>query len=437
MEIKKLNIIITLGFIAIIGILIAQLLWTRQAYNLEDKKFNQTVNIALLEVVEKLSGGKAAFNESPVQNISNDYYVVNLNNEFHPAVLEHYLKTEFNHFQINTDYVYALYNCHSDKMIYGKYVLKNQEDSENRIIKFPKHKNLVYYFSIRFPEKTTYLISSLRFWYLLTFALIIILLVYVYSIYTIIQQKKFSELQRDFINNMTHEFKTPLSSILLASEALTNQDTIKVNPKLQTYTSIITDQSHKLNNHIEKILNIARNDASGLSLKLQKIVLLPFIQEITNTVKQKNDNISIQIEVEHTIAVLADEFHFANVIYNILDNSIKYCKTEPSIIISSFKDSKGLYLKFKDNGMGIPSKNIPYIFDKFYRVNTKKSDEINGFGLGLFYVKKVVQQHNWKISVENNTDTGIIITLFLPFKKTTICKSWKNLKSYTQKMIKR
>lgn len=415
MEIKKLNIIITLGFFAIIGIMTAQLLWTRQAYNLEDKKFNQKVNIALLEVVEKLSGGKTSFTENPVQNISNDYYVVNINNEFHPAVLEHYLRTEFTRFQINTDYVYALYNCHSDKMIYGKYMSKNQEAPSDKVINFPKHKNLTYYFSIRFPDKTTYLISSLRFWYLLTLALFIILLVYVYSIYTIIQQKKFSELQRDFINNMTHEFKTPLSSILLASEALNKHNIIQENPKLEAYTSIIINQSYKLNNHIEKILNIAKNDASGLSLKPQKIILLPFIREIADTLQQKNEDLTLQIEIEDNLSIIADEFHFTNIIYNILDNSVKYCDTNPDITISSNKDSKGLYLKFKDNGMGIPAKNIPHIFDKFYRVSTKKSDEVNGFGLGLFYVKKIVQQHQWKISVENNPDKGITVTLFFPF----------------------
>lgn len=415
MKIKKLNIIITLGFVAIIGILIAQLLWVRQAYNLEDRKFNQKVSIALQEVAEKLSEGKTSFTENPVQIIANDYYVVNTNNEFHPVVLEHYLRTEFNRFQVNTDYVYALYNCHSDKMIYGKYMSKNQESPSDKVINFPKHKNLIYYFSIRFPDKTTYLISSLRFWYLLTFALIIILLVYVYSIYTIIQQKKFSELQRDFINNMTHEFKTPLSSILLASESLSKQDIVKESPKLQTYTSIIINQSYKLNNHIEKILNIAKNDSSGLSLKPQKIILLPFIQEIADTIKQKNEDITILIEIENSFSIIADEFHFTNIIYNILDNSIKYCETKPQILISAYKDSKGLYLKFKDNGMGIPAKNIPHIFEKFYRVNTKKSEGINGFGLGLFYVKKIVRQHNWKISVENNKDRGITTTIFSPF----------------------
>lgn len=415
MEIKKLNIIITLGLVAIIGILIAQLLWTKQAYNLEDKKFNQKVNIALMEVVDKMSEGKTSFTENPVQIVANDYYVVNINNEFHPTVLEHYLKTEFTRFQINTDYVYALYNCHSDQMIYGKYISSHQEEPSEKVIKFPKHKNLTYYFSIRFPDKTTYLISSLRFWYVLTFALIIILLVYVYSIYTIIQQKKFSELQRDFINNMTHEFKTPLSSILLATESLNKQEIVQQNSKLQTYTSIIIDQSHKLNNHIEKILNIAKNDSAGLSLKTEKIILLPFIEEIAENMQQKNENLKIDINIEHQTLVIADRFHFTNIIYNILDNSIKYCETKPYIIISSEKDSKGLYLRFKDNGIGIPVKNIPHIFDKFYRVTTQKSDEVNGFGLGLFYVKKIVQQHHWKISVENNKEAGITTTLFFPF----------------------
>lgn len=415
MEIKKLNIVITLGLVAIIGILIAQLLWTRQAYNLEDRKFNQKVNIALMEVVDKMSEGKSSFTENPVQIVANDYYVVNINNEFHPAVLEHYLKTEFTRLQINTDYVYALYNCHSDQMIYGKYMTSHQEEPSEKVIQFPKHKNLTYYFSIRFPDKTTYLISSLRFWYLLTFALIIILLVYVYSIYTIIQQKKFSELQRDFINNMTHEFKTPLSSILLATEALNKQEIVQQNSKLHTYTSIIIDQSYKLNNHIEKILNIAKNDSAGLSLKTEKILLLPFIEEIAENMQQKNENLNIDVNIENNAFVIADKFHFTNIIYNIVDNSIKYCEIKPNIIISSEKDSKGLYLKFKDNGIGIPAKNIPHIFDKFYRVHTQKSDEINGFGLGLFYVKKIVQQHHWKISVENNKDLGITTTLFFPF----------------------
>lgn len=214
---------------------------------------------------------------------------------------------------------------------------------------------------------------------------------------------------------MTHEFKTPLSSILLASEALNKQEVVQENPKLKTYTSIIINQSYKLNNHIEKILNIAKNDASGLSLKPQKIILKPFIEEIAETIKQKNENISIQIDIENDISILADEFHFTNIVYNLLDNSIKYCETKPEILISSVKDSKGLYLKFKDNGMGIPAKNINHIFDKFYRVPVNNSDEINGFGLGLFYVKKSFSSITGKYQLKTMQIKALPLLCFFRF----------------------
>ena len=219
MKTNKLNLIIILGLVAISGILIAQLIWTKQAYTLEEKKFSQKVNVALLEVAKKLFEGtnNELPSENPVEKISNDYYIVNVNNDFEPEILEFYLKTEFKKINITTDFEYAMYNCQSDEMVYGNYVSMLENSKKEASVYFPKHKNLVYYFAIRFPMETSYLFSSMKFWFVLTFLLIVILLVYVYSIFTILQQKKYSELQRDFINNMTHEFKTPLSSILIAS----------------------------------------------------------------------------------------------------------------------------------------------------------------------------------------------------------------------------
>ncbi|WP_395043040.1 histidine kinase dimerization/phospho-acceptor domain-containing protein [Flavobacterium sp.] len=233
MKTKNLNIIIVLGLIATIGILIVQLLWTKEAFNLEEKKFSQKTHIALLEVVKKLYQGTNSElpAENPIKKVANDYYIVNVENDFQPEILEYYLKTEFAKFNINTDFEYAMYNCQSDEMVYGNYISHSDKKTTKSSINFPKHQNLVYYFAVRFPNETSYLMSSLRFWFVLSIALIIILLVYVYSIYTIIQQKKYSELQRDFINNMTHEFKTPLSSILLASSYLNKQDVIKSDEK--------------------------------------------------------------------------------------------------------------------------------------------------------------------------------------------------------------
>ncbi len=416
LKINRLNSIIVIGLIAIIGILIAQLLWTKEAFTIEEKKFSQKTYIALLDVAKKLYQGTnhELPSENPVKKISNDYYIVNIDNDFNPEILEYYLKSEFVKRNISTDFEYAMYNCQSDEMVYGNYVsMTNKVKSESSIY-FPKHKNLVYYFAIRFPDQTSYLFSSLKFWFVLSFALILILLIYVYSIFTILQQKKYSELQRDFINNMTHEFKTPLSSILIASQYLKNQDQIIEDEKLKKYTQIIINQSNKLNNHVEKILNIAKSDAIPMVLEKKKIAVIEVLEEVIENINLKYSDVNIRIETLLPIALAninADAFHFSNVVYNLIDNSIKYCESKPEIIIKISKNYTNLKIDFIDNGIGISEKNLPFIFDKFYRISDQKSNEVNGFGLGLYYVKKVCSLHKWKIFVKNNIEKGIITTI--------------------------
>lgn len=419
MKIPKLNTIIVLGLIATTGILIVQLLWTKQAYNLEEKKFSQKVHIALLEVAKNLYEGTSHElpTENPINKISNDYYVVNIDNDFEPKILEHYLKSSFARFGISTDFEYAMYNCESDEMVYGNYISITDKSPENKTIFFPKHKNLVYYFAIRFPNETSYLFNSLRFWFVLSAALFIILLIYVYSIYTIIQQKKYSELQRDFINNMTHEFKTPLSSILLASNYLNKQESIAKDEKLEKYTQIIIDQSKKLNNHIEKILNIAKSDSSPLEMVKTPIEIIPILKEVADNMHLKHQDLKVVINAKHNYSIEADAFHFTNIVYNLIDNSIKYCNENPEIVIDVYKKEKAIMLDFIDNGIGIEGKNISFIFDKFYRVQSKKSNEVNGFGLGLYYVKKICTQHGWKIFATNNQEKGITVSIKIPIVK--------------------
>ncbi|GEC79479.1 sensor histidine kinase [Flavobacterium aquatile] len=416
MKTKNLNIIIVLGLVATIGILIAQLLWTKEAFNLEEKKFSQKVHIALLEVVKKLYEGTTGELpvDNPVQKVSNDYYIVNVENDFQPDILEFYLKTEFAKFNINTDFEYAMYNCQSDEMVYGKYVDFIDNKSSKTNINFPKHKNLVYYFAIRFPNETSYLLSSLRFWFVLSLALIIILLVYVYSIYTIIQQKKYSELQRDFINNMTHEFKTPLSSILLASNFLNKQEVIRKDEKLEKYTDIIINQSKKLNSHIEQILNMAKSDNSPMKMEKTEVSILPILNDVIENMQLKHPNLSVKIDSDKEYIIQADAFHFTNIVYNLLDNSVKYCDENPIIIIRIAEEKGKIQMDFTDNGIGVSNKNLNFIFDKFYRIPSTKSNEVNGFGLGLYYVKKICTQHNWKIFATNNLTKGITISISIP-----------------------
>jgi len=240
---------------------------------------------------------------------------------------------------------------------------------------------------------------------------------YVYSIYTIIQQKKYSELQRDFINNMTHEFKTPLSSILIASNYLNKQEDIRKDEKLEKYTKIIIDQSNKLNHHIEKILNIAKSDNAPLTLEKNNILIIPVLSSVIENIQLKYPNTEIKIEAKNNdYTIEADEFHFTNLVYNLIDNSIKYCECQPEITIKISEENKQLRLDFIDNGIGISTKNISFVFDKFYRIPSTKSNEVSGFGLGLYYVKKICTQHQWKISASNNSNKGITISILIPIK---------------------
>ncbi|MDR7371208.1 HAMP domain-containing sensor histidine kinase [Flavobacterium aquidurense] len=420
MKINKLNSIILLGLIAIISILVAQLLWTKEAFTLEQKKLSQKANIALLEVARKLYNGKdhEPSCQNPVRKISNDYYIVNIENAFEPDILEFYLRSEFKKMHITTDFEYAVYNCQSDEMVYGKYISSSEKGKDKKAVSFPKHKDLVYYFAVRFPNETTYLFSSMRFWFILSIALILILLIYVYSIFTLLQQKKYSELQRDFINNMTHEFKTPLSSILIASKYLIEQNPIKEDKKLHTYTDIIINQSNKLNNHIEKILNISKADYAPLELKKETVLIVPIIEETIENIQMKYPDAKIQIEtLSRDYQIETDVFHFNNLVYNLLDNAVKYCNEKPDINIQIALENQILKVAFIDNGIGISPKNIPFIFDKFYRAQNEKSNEVNGFGLGLYYVKEICNLQNWKIKAENNSEKGITITLSIPYKK--------------------
>jgi two-component system, OmpR family, phosphate regulon sensor histidine kinase PhoR len=416
-KLTKLNSSILIGLIAIIGILIAQLLWTKEAFTIEEKKFSQKAHVALLEVAKKLYQGtnQELPGKNPVRKISNDYYIVNIDNDFEPEILEFYLISEFKKMNIATDFEYAMYNCQSDEMVYGNYISLSEKKQTKHSVHFPKHKNLVYYFAVRFPHETGHLFSSLRFWFVLSIALIIILLVYVYSIFTLLQQKKYSDLQRDFINNMTHEFKTPLSSILIASNYLIRQNPILQDEKLEKYTHIIIDQSNKLNQHIEKILAVAKSDNAPLELNKIQLNVIPILESVIENIKLKHPETQIEIKTDlESVAIEADEFHFTNLVYNLLDNAIKYCENKPEISIAIAKVGKYLQLNFTDNGIGISSKNIPFVFDKFYRIPNQKSNEVNGFGLGLYYVKKICDLHHWKIIVKCNPEKGCTFSLLIP-----------------------
>jgi two-component system phosphate regulon sensor histidine kinase PhoR len=227
-----------------------------------------------------------------------------------------------------------------------------------------------------------------------------------------LQQKRYTELQKDFINNMTHEFKTPLASILIASNYANSQNEIKDNPKLSKYIQIIINQSNKLNQHIEKILYVAKTDSNQIVLEKSKVdvnAILELVKE--NIVLKHHKEIQVEVLIAKQFYISADEFHFYNLIYNVIDNAVKYSENEAKIQINAIESVKGLTLEFTDQGIGIPEKDLPFVFDKFYRVARQDNKDIEGFGIGLSYVKRVCEWHKWQVAVKNNEAGGITVSI--------------------------
>lgn len=416
MRLTRFNIVIFIGFLAILGVIIMQLLLLNKALKFEKKELESKIFFALQDVVERIYSDNKSnlmYNKQ-IQKVSDDYYIVNVNDVFENKILEQYLKVEFQRVNIDLDFEYAIYNCGSDKMVYGNYVSSTGKINDKCEECFSKNSDLIYYFAIRFPDINKTFYGNLQQYWIFTFVLFLVLIIYVYSVFLMLKQKRYTELQKDFINNMTHEFKTPLSSILIASNFASTQNEIKDNQKLSKYIQIIINQSNKLNQHIENILYVAKTDSKQILLTKSSVDLTKTIELVKENIELKYQKENIfKIDLDKNYFVNADEFHFYNIIYNILDNAIKYSGKEIEVNINSKETTNGLQLNIIDNGNGIPSKDLPFIFDKFYRVAREDNKDIEGFGIGLSYVKRICDLHKWKVSLKNNSDQGITVTILI------------------------
>lgn len=418
MKLNKLNIVIFIGFLAIIGAIVMQLFLLNQAYLFEKREIEDKIHSSLIKVVSRIytDNNHDLPHTNQVKKISNDYYIVNVEDVFENVILEHYLKTEFAKVKLDLDFEYAIYNCTTNEMVYGNYISVNNSSSKKCEDCFEKKEGLIYYFAVRFPGLKQGMLTSLNRYWAYSFIIFIVLIVYVYSVFLLLKQKKYTELQNDFINNMTHEFKTPLSSILIASNYAKKQQEVIENPKLAKYVQIIINQSAKLNEHIENILTVAKSSNNSITLQKTEVNLsktLDFIEE--NIVLKHQKKIVFKRIFLNEYSILADEFHFYNLLFNLIDNAVKYSLKNPLVEIDFIENEKVYNLVISDNGSGIPLKDIPFVFDKFYRVARENNKDIEGFGIGLAYVKKICELHNWKIQLLN-TNNGLNAIVTIPKK---------------------
>ncbi len=417
---KTIIRVIVFGTLAIFGIIAIQAYLLINTWNVEEKEFEENVIIALQNVGERFKKmGSTPPAYDLINQVSSNYFEVNINDIIRAEDLEFFLRTELEAMGLREDFEYGVYNCDSREMAYGKYIsysaekVKPVELTED----FPitQDENLIYYFGVRFPNRVSQILSNMRLTIIFSAILLVTILFFLYSMFIIMQQKRLSEMQKDFINNMTHEFKTPISTIKISSDVFLKSPEIMSNERLARYARIIQEQNIRLNNQVEKVLQLARIEKDNFKLNREDVDLHELLQSILNSIRlqvEKSGGTITEDLRATTPIVNADRLHLTNIIHNLLDNAIKYCQDKPMITLQT-KDlpGGGMKLIIKDQGIGIEKENLGRLFDKFYRVPTGDVHNVKGFGLGLFYTKNICDVHGWKISVDSEPGHGTTVSI--------------------------
>lgn len=342
------------------------------------------------------------------------------------ATVATYLRMEFDNNGLDLPFEFAVVNRSGGVVYKSKGYNAEEAGNDNMFVQtlFPNDsKNMMNYIKVYFPTKRDYILSSVRYIipaFILTF---ILLVVFICTIYLTFRQKKLSEMKNDFINNMTHEFKTPISTISLAAQML-NDNSVRKSPKMLDHIStVINDETKRLRFQVEKVLQISMFERQKATLKLQDIDANTAIANIIHTFKIKVEKYGGKIEAvldAEDSTVYVDEMHFTNVIFNLLDNAVKYRREDtPLYLVVTTRDISGsrIEITVQDNGIGMRKEDLKKIFEKFYRVSTGNLHDVKGFGLGLAYVQKMVRELKGEISVESELNSGTKFIIILPLTK--------------------
>lgn len=316
------------------------------------------------------------------------------------------------HFTVSTSDGREVYRC-------SDYEATGEEDAYSQILFGNDPPSKMGVLKIHFPTMNSYIFSSVRFMIPALFFTVVLCLTFMFTLYIIFRQKKVTELKNDFINNMTHEFKTPVSTISLAAQMLADDSVTKSPQMMQHVTGIINDEAKRLRFQVEKVLQVSLFDGQKATLKTRELDVNDLVTGVVNTfalkVEKNGGTIVTHLDATKPI-VMADEMHITNVVFNLLDNAVKYKRDDEPLrlTIRTWNESGKFCLSIQDNGIGIKKDNLKRVFDRFYRVHTGNVHDVKGFGLGLAYVKKVIQDHRGSIRAESELGVGTKFIIVLP-----------------------
>lgn len=417
MKNKYIRLLVLLGAISISGIVVVQVFWLRKAFDLREKQFNYNVNLALDNTVRALCDYNETDvpTENPIEQISNNYFIVRTNNLIPPGILESLLKTEFQKRVIQSNFEYTIYDCSNQRVVYKDYININEVDNPKIPKKTPKFKENEYYFGVFFPDKTASIVNQMGVWVFSSSVLLVVVIFFAFALMVIFRQKRMSEIHRDFVNNMAHEFNTPISSIGLAAGYFRQQEAMKDIKKSDRYLSIIENENLKLKKQVEEILQLGRYEQNTYQLDIQHCKVSDCIHEAAEEliINYPDSKLSYQLIGQSDETALADPNHLRNVFLNLFENVIKYCPDNQSVLIQISNLKNKVSVDFKDSGPGIPPKHQKKVFKRFYRVPVSDTHQVKGFGIGLFYVRFILRKMKGKIKLVKSDSSGTTFNIQL------------------------
>ena len=343
-----------------------------------------------------------------------------LRNRINFKLLDQDLKAEMMNNGINIPYHFTV-TTQDGREVYKcpDYVSDGEENTYSQVLFRNDPVNRMGVVKVHFPQMNNYIFSSVRFMIPSIIFTFVLLVTFIFTIVTIFRQKRYSEIKNDFINNMTHELKTPIASISLAAQMM-NDKTLTKSPKMIEHLGgVINDESKRLRFLVEKVLQMSMYDRKKAVLKKKYTDLNEMVETIAHSfslrVEHTGGKVYTEIEAVDSL-MYVDEMHFQNVIFNLLDNAVKYAKPDQplDVYLKTWNTNENLYLSVRDTGQGIKKENLKKIFDKFYRVHTGNLHDVKGFGLGLAYVKKMVDLHEGEIKVLSEYGKGTKFVIKLP-----------------------
>ncbi len=446
--------VIGLMALALIGTAVVQLYWINWSVRMKEEQFNEAIMASLHRVASKLERNDPSldFQGSPLHE---DWSVRQkhlelvdreirlqkypLENRIDPLYLRKIIVQEFQDMELDLDYSFGVFdNVHKRMIILNGFfqadvgdptratdpgielvtLLKN---SEYEVPLFTGLSGSPGSLKLFFPTKATWLWRSV--WPLLALGMLLILLIvacFSYVVLVIFRQKKLSEIKNDFVNNMTHEFKTPIATISLASDSIVSPAVIGQPDKVRRFTDIIKQENRRMLSQVEKVLQMALLDKQNFKLNLKPVDLHAIIsQAVANIelqVQQREGTVAMELAATKA-TVLADPVHMTNIIYNLLDNANKYSPERPEISIATRNRGAVIEVMVSDKGIGLSREAQKLVFEKFYRVPTGNLHNVKGFGLGLSYVKAMVTAHAGKVEVQSEPGRGSTFTLTFPVSR--------------------